>query len=228
MGRVSRIAARAQARADADEQSLRLELTNLRDTISTRLAAVPRSWVQEYNLKLVKNGINVDADINHIHNVDNMRTRARLLPPPVTYVHMRSAAHPSIPEHRATSCRRMTRHTREYVKTHCSNDTIFSATTGNPLSVKRFAPHNIHTYNVNGRQECLSKALLKMFHKNGYTVAQSYQRDARGNEWPELIAASTSGGNFRIPYHVAEKCDTSLQLPPANNRRQPPSETRYA
>jgi hypothetical protein len=228
MSRESRIAARAQVRADAVDQSLRREITDLRATISTRLAALPRSWVEKYNLKLVENGINVSADINRIHNVDNLRTRARLLPPPVKYVHMRSAAYPSIPEHRATSCRRMTRHTRDYVKTHCSNATITSATTGNPISVKRFAPHNIQAYSVNGRHECLSKALLKMFHKHGYTVAQSYQRDAHGDEWPELIGASTSGGNFRIPYHVAEECDTSLRVPPPDNRRQPPHESRYA
>ena len=141
---------------------------------------------------------------------------------------MRSASHPSVPEHRATSCRRMTRHTREYVKSHCDNATITSATTGNPLSVKRFAPRNIHSFSVNGRHECLSKALLKMLHKHGYTVAPSYQRDARGDEWPEMLGASTSGGNFRIPYHVAEECGTRLRVPSADNRRPPPHESTYA
>jgi hypothetical protein len=141
---------------------------------------------------------------------------------------MKSAAHPSIPEHRATSCRRMTNHTRDYVKAKCDNDTILSVNTYSPSSIKRFAPHNIHAFKVNNKLQCISKALLKHVNKFGdYTVAQSYQRDAFNDEWPELIG-STGMGNFRIPYHVAEECDTKLKLPPANTRRKPPHETRYS
>ena len=227
MHRDARVIARSKKRSGDNENKRRREIVDLRNTITTRISQIPKSWVNKYTEKLADNNINPSANINQINNIDNLRRRRQLLPPPLVYQHMRSAAHPSIPEHRAASCKTMARHTRDYVKSHCDNDTVISTTTGMPISIKRFAPHNINAFRVNGKLQCLSKALLKHLHKSDYTLSQSYQRDAYNDEWPELLATPTNVSNFRIPYHVMEECDMKMRVPSSQNRRAPPHETRY-
>ena len=219
---------RRETQKRIDEKKKRLdEIAALRTKITDRLRHVPKTWVERYKEKLSAHGLNPATDVNQIDNLDHLYTRHQLLPPATTYQHYTKKAHPSLPEARATQCRNMARHTREYVSNHCDNSEIISLTTGMPVSIKRFAPRNIDSYTVHGRHECLSKALLKHLHKNDYTLAQSYQRDGHNDNWPEMLSTPAASSPFRIPYHVAETCGTHFKIPPPHRRRQPPSNSTY-
>lgn len=205
----------------------------LKQDITSRLSNIPPSWVERYKNKLEERSINSNANINVINSLDNLKERKRLLPPALEYVHRRGRAgqNASPPEHRASVCKNMRNHSRDYVGRTCSNKNVVCANPratgyGLPTSIKRYSPKNVNAYTVNGQTKCLSKSLLKHLYQHDYTVANAYQTDASGDNWPELIATGVQGhgapDNFRIPYHVLEECGEKFNVPPAGRRRKAP------
>lgn len=200
-------------------------MLKLRKEIAARLENVPKAWVQRYKEKLRDHDLGPRANVQRIDNLEELRQRRDLLPPPITYQH-KTGVSPTDPEHRAISCKLMTGYTRDGVKEYCENDHIFQAEMGgNETPIKRFSPHNIHAFEVNGKHKCISRALLKTFDKNPNSViANDFQRDVRGDNWPEMHIQAWKPvllpRPFRVPFHVAAQCGTKLRLPTKSDRKE--------
>lgn len=193
-------------------------------------------FIEKYKRKLEEHGLNPDADIHRINNVDNLSARVKLLPPPPVYQHHRSGNHPSAKEHRAVTARTFAGHTRNYMQKHCPNDQrvmslvdFFPAGEDSGTHIKRYAPKNIVQFRTaDGTPHCVSKKLLQFFVKNGQTAAVSYQNDSYGDHWPEITNVGNKEPLIRVPFHVLnDATGNQFRVPDSSNRRQPPHMNEY-
>ena len=202
-----------------------------RERITDRLGEVPTEWRRRYRNLLQEHNLRPTADIDHVHSVDALRKRAMLLPPSLTYVHMRNETHPSEPEPRVVNAHLRRTMSRSDNKRDCHNQRAMSKALlmfPERPNVARVAPKNLLMMTLeDGHEECVNLQWILVAHKNGQSIARSYQRDAYGDDWAELRLDTERLGQVRLPFWILNKA-TGLDLKPTTARIQPPSETRYA
>lgn len=236
MARESRTSARERRERErsrvAQEQRLareRKERAKAKKDIAERLEEVPESWRQRYRRLLADRGIGASAA--HVTSLEQLRTRVQLLPPRPVYVHMRNADHPSLPEPRVLAAMTRDRFERGDNKRDCSNTSALSPSTflfPERANVARVKPSNLLALALpGGHVECVNVNALRKLHKHGYVLAQSYQRDARGDHWPEMLADTHKSGTVRVPLWLLEEA-TGQAWPLPALRRAPPHDTTYA
>jgi len=240
--RSERVRDRSIASREMERKRVEKQIRDLKAQIQTRLISLPRSWLQKYEEKLEANGINPDADINRIYNLDNLHKRKSLLPPGTTYRQHVNPRHPSRPEHRALACKLLEGHTRDYAAKVCSNDRIIRDALTRPegTNVRRFKPENVAYLKLGPNQGvCVHPNNVKQMNRNGFQVAANYQRDSNAEEWPEVrmdvpFSINRSGTGWtpgetlqvRLPYHVAQECN--IDLKPQKNRLSHPTHPEEA
>lgn len=216
--------AQRQSRDAADREAAR-------ERIRTRLSEVPESWRRRYHTLLANDGVNPRASLSHISSLDNLRRRVHFLPPKTVYVHMRNRAHPSLPEPRVTKVVVRERFQRATNKRHCDNASAFSPsllTFPTSPNIARIKPSNLLSLSLpNGHTECVNKNVLRKLHKSGFVLAQSYQRDAHGDHWAEMLVDTHQQGTVRVPLWLLEEATGETWNVPSH-RRPPPHETTYA
>jgi hypothetical protein len=202
-----------------------------RDRIRERLEEVPAEWNRRYRRLLQQHNLRPSADVARVHSVDALRTRTMLLPPALTYVHMRNERHPSAPERRVVSAYLRRDASRSDNKRDCANQRAMSKALlrfPERPNVARIAPKNLLMMTLeDGHKECVNLQWILAAHKNGQSISRSYQRDAHGDDWAELRLDTERLGQIRLPFWILNKA-TGLDLKPTTERILPPIETRYA
>lgn len=234
--RESRLRLREKAGEREAIEKRKKEIKKYRNTIYDRLEIfrsnkLTRKFIDKYKAKLQEHGLNPNADISKIHDVNNLSQRTRLLPPPLSYRHHRNERHPSVIEPRAVVGRDFKGHTKEYVKNQCPNDqTLLSLTDFySQVPIKRYAPRNILQFRTaDGRSRCVARRLVEFFVKNGYTAAPSYQNDSFGDHWAEITNVGNKEPFIRVPFHVLnDATNNKFRVPDSSNRRLPPHANEY-
>lgn len=212
---------------EARDKQLR---ASARVEIQQRLAEVPASWRQRYRALLAEHGLTPGASIASL-TLPALRARVALLPPRPVYVHMRNAQHPSLPEPRVWNVTIRKTRSRASNKQTCSNRATFSPSlmmVPDRPNIAKIHPRNLVVLHLpNGHEECVNVQALRQLHKNGFVLAQTYQRDAHGDHWAEMLVDTYSSGPVRVPLWLLERAtgmDWELTVP----RRKPPHETTYA
>ena len=77
-----------------------------------------------------------------------------------------------------------------------------------------------------GRRECVNVHVLHKLHRSGFVLAQSYQRDAHGDHWAEMLVDTEKLGPVRVPLWLLAKA-TGNEWTVPKVRRNPPHETTY-
>lgn len=228
--RNSRIKSRESRKVEEERQREVTQRKNLQNKIAQRLEEVPSAWKRRYLSLLKNNGFNPDASINRVTDISQLTTRMHLLPPNRIYIHMKNKKHPSIPEPRVLSITLRDDYSRQDNKRDCMNKRAMSPTLlwyPNSPNIARVKPSNMLSLTLpNGHMECVNIRTLIRIYKNGYVVAASYQRDAVGDHWAELLMDTQNMGNIRIPLWLLEKA-TKQPWPVTAMRRKPPHETMY-
>ena len=204
----------------------RKQRATLKAAIQARLAHVPESWLGLYKEKLRREGLDPDANVQNVNNLDSLYKRKRLLPPARSYRHYTTANNPSRPEPRALSCLPMANHTKDEITQMCSNSRMIRDPTRFPQgsSIRRFAPKNVmrmRTEDADDGAVCVHPTHVQKMNRNGFQIHSDYQRDSDASEWPEVrvdVPVPEAGEvlQMRVPYHVAGQCGISLR--PQQNR----------
>ncbi|MEC7098161.1 MAG: hypothetical protein VXW74_01795 [Candidatus Thermoplasmatota archaeon] len=143
---------------------------------------------------------------------------------------MRNKSHPSIPEPRVLKVASRDHFLRSTNKRHCRNSSALSPTLlmfPDTPNIARVKPSNLLTLSLpDGHVECVNKNALRRLHRNGFVLAQSYQRDAHGDHWAEMLVDTQQHGTVRVPLWLLEEA-TGEEWGIPSQRRQPPHETTY-
>ena len=209
----------------------RTERAALRERIHSRLRQVPELWRAQYRNLLEQHNLSTSADLARITSLAHLKARADLLPPSTVYVHFQNAHHPSIPEPRAVNVEARGAFLRATNKRHCSNTHALSSslfTFPESPNVAKVKPHNLLLLVLpSGHKECVNVNALRKLHRNGFVLSNSYQRDAHGDHWAEMLVDTHRHGTIRVPLWLLKRAtNTEWKIP--SPRRQPPHQTVYA
>lgn len=207
----------------------RTERAALRERIHNRLRQVPELWRARYRTLLEQHHLSTDPA--RVTSLAHLKARVDLLPPSTVYIHFRNVHHPSIPEPRALDVKARGGFLRATNKRHCSNTHALSSSLFTfPVSpnVAKVKPDNLLSLVLpNGHTECVNVNTLRKLHRNGFVLSNSYQRDAHGDHWAEMLVDTHRHGTIRVPLWLLKRAtNTEWKVP--SNRRQPPHETTYA